>query len=50
MFKGKKTYITGAIAIITAIGAYLTGDLLMAEAAQAVLTAILGMTIRNGIG
>lgn len=47
--KGKKTYVVGVVAIIGAIASCLTGDLALASAAQAILTAILGMTIRNGI-
>lgn len=47
--KGKKTYIVAALAVVTAVGAYLTGDISPMEAGQAVLTAILGATIRNGI-
>jgi len=49
MLKGYKTYIVAAIAVITAIGAYLTGDLALPAAAQAVLTAVLGATLRSGI-
>ena len=49
MFKGKKTYITAALAVITAIAAYLTGDATLAEAIQLGVTAILGATIRSGI-
>jgi len=46
---GKKTYIVGIGAILTAVGAYLTGNAELADAIQAVITAVLGMTIRNGI-
>jgi hypothetical protein len=49
MLSGFKTYIVGVVAIIGAIGAYLSGDLTIAAAAQAILTAVLGMTIRSGI-
>lgn len=49
MLKGYKTYITGAVGIISTIGAYLVGDLALADAAQLILTAVLGMTIRDGI-
>lgn len=49
MFSGYKTYIVAAVAILTAVGAYLVGDLPIADAAQAVLTAILAATIRNGV-
>lgn len=49
MFKGKKTYITAGVAVITAIATYLTGDATLSEAIQLSITAILGATIRNGI-
>lgn len=49
MLKGYKTYVTGVVAIIGAIATYLIGDVALADAAQMVLTAVLGMTIRNGI-
>lgn len=47
--KGKKTYLVGAVAILGAVVSYLVGDATAAEASQAVLTAVLGMTIRNAI-
>lgn len=50
MFKGKKTYIVGALAVLGAIGAYLTGDAALGDTIQLVVTAVLGMTIRHGIG
>jgi len=49
MFSGYRTYIVGALAILTAVGTYLAGDLSLADAAQACLTAILGMTVRAGV-
>ena len=49
MFKGKKTYIVAVLAVITAIGAYLTGDATIAETVQLAITAILGATIRSGV-
>lgn len=49
MLKGYKTYITAAVAVVGAVAAYLVGDVALADAAQLVLTAILGATIRNGI-
>lgn len=49
MLKGYKTYIMGGVAIITAVAAYLVGDVSLADTAQLVLTSVLGMTIRNGI-
>jgi len=50
MFKNKKTYILGGVAIIGAIAGYLVGDLELAAAIQLIVTAGLGMTVRAGIG
>ena len=47
--KGKKTYIVGALGIIGAIASYLVGDMTAPQAAQAALTAVLAMTLRNGL-
>ena len=49
MLKGKKTYVTATLAVIGAVAAYLVGDIALADAAQLVLTAVLGATIRNGV-
>ena len=49
MLSGYKTYIVAVVAAITAISAYLTGDLELPDAAQTVLTAVLAATVRNGI-
>lgn len=49
IFAGKKTYIAAALGALGFIAGYLTGDIQLADAAQGVLTAILGVTIRNGI-
>lgn len=49
MLKGYKTYVVGAVAILGAIASYLVGDVEAAAAAQLILTAILGMTVRAGI-
>ncbi len=49
ILKGKKTYIVGVLAVIGAVVSYFTGDLTIAQAGQACLTAILGMTIRNAL-
>ena len=50
IFAGKKTYITGIMAIVGTLATYFSGDTLaIADAAQLILTAILGMTIRSGI-
>ena len=50
MFKGYKTYITAAVTIISALGAYFVGELELADFIQLAVTSILGATIRNGIG
>ncbi len=49
LLKGKKTYVSAGIAVITAVAAYLTGDISIAEAGQLVLTAVLGVTIRHAV-
>lgn len=49
MLKGYKTYITALVAIISTVAAYLVGDIGIADAAQLVLTAVLGATVRSGI-
>jgi len=47
MLKGYKTYITAAVAIIGAIAGYLVGDVSLADTAQLVLTAVIGVTLRG---
>jgi hypothetical protein len=49
MFKGKKTYILGGVSILGAIASYLVGDITVIDAAQVVVPAVLGMTVRNAI-
>lgn len=49
MLKGYKTYITAAVAAIGAIAAYLVEDMSLADAAQIVVTSILGAFIRQGV-
>tara|TARA_R110000850_G_C9746436_1_gene444949 strand:+ start:131 stop:289 length:159 start_codon:yes stop_codon:yes gene_type:complete len=49
MFKDKKTYITAFVASVTAIGAYLTGDMALADTIQLVVGSILAATLRHGI-
>ena len=43
------TYVVGALAVIGASGAYLTGDLTIAGALQTIVTAVIGMTVRAGV-
>jgi hypothetical protein len=49
ILKGKKTYVTAALSVIGAVAGLLVGDLQIADAAQLIVTALLGATIRNGI-
>jgi hypothetical protein len=49
MLKGKKTYITAAVAIVTAAGAYSTGDMAAVEALTVSFNALLAAFIRNGV-
>jgi hypothetical protein len=49
MLKGYKTYIVAAVAVVTAIGAFLAGDASAIQAAQLAFTAIIGAFIRNGV-
>ena len=48
-FKGKKTYIFGGLSLLGAVASYLVGDANAAQAAQIAVTAVLGMTLRNGM-
>lgn len=47
--KGKKTYVVAGLGILGAVASFLVGDATAPQAAQAILTAVLGMTIRNAI-
>jgi len=49
MLKGYKTYITAAIAVITAVAAYLTGEATVVQTSQLVFSALFAAFIRNGI-
>ena len=46
---GKKTYVVAVMAILGFVSSYLMGDIAITDAAQGILTAVLGMTIRSGI-
>ena len=50
MFSGYKTYIVAGVAVLTAVAAWFTGDASIAETIQLVVTAVLGATIRHGVG
>ena len=49
MLAGYKTYITAGLAVLGAIGAYLTGEMELAAAAQLAVNALLAAFIRSGI-
>lgn len=49
MLKGYKTYIVAAVAVVSAVAAYLVGDVSLAAAVQAVITAVLAATLRHGV-
>ena len=48
--KGYKTYITAGVAVVTALGAYLTKDATLMQTLQLVFTAVMGATVRNAVG
>jgi hypothetical protein len=47
--RGKKTYVTAALAVIGAGAAYAVGDASAVQAAQMAVTALLAATLRNGM-
>ena len=47
--KGKKTYVTAALAVIGAGATYAVGDATAVQAAQMAVTALLAATLRNGM-
>ena len=49
MFAGYKTYIAGTLAVLTAIGAYLSGDISLIDAINGIIPAVMGMTVRSAI-
>lgn len=49
MLSGYKTYITGVVAIIGAVGGYLAGDVELMPTINLVVTALMGMFIRAGV-
>jgi hypothetical protein len=50
LLKGYKTYIVGAVTVVGAAASFLVGDTDVAQTAQLIVTAVLGMTVRNAIG
>ena len=49
MLKGKKTYVTAAVAVISAVAAYAVGDATPIQTAQLVFTALIGAFLRSGM-
>ena len=49
MLSGYKTYIAGALAILGALGGFLTGTMSVEQAVNLAVPAILAMTVRHGI-
>lgn len=49
MLTGKKTYLVAGITTLTTILTALSGQISYPEAAQLIVTAVMGATIRNGI-
>jgi hypothetical protein len=47
--KGKKTYVTAALAVVSAGAAYAVGDATGMQAAQMAFTALLAASLRHGI-
>lgn len=46
---GKKTYITAALGILTAVAGYVTGTIEIKELVEAIFIGITAMTMRAGI-
>ena len=49
MLSGYKTQIAAVLAILGAIGAFMTGEMALADAAQIVVTAVIGSFLRMGV-
>lgn len=49
MLSGYKTYITGAIAIVTAVGTYLYGGIDLTTMIQGIFASLMAMFIRHGV-
>ena len=49
LLSGKKTYVTGVMALLGAIAGILTGEMAVAEGINLGVTALLGIFIRNGM-
>lgn len=49
MLKGKKTYLTALATVFGAAAGVLSGTLLLPDAVQLIVTAVIGATLRSGI-
>ncbi len=49
MLKGYKTYITGVVAIVGALGAFLIGEAELGTTVHIVVDSMLAMFVRHGI-
>jgi type IV secretory pathway VirB2 component (pilin) len=49
MLSGYKTYITAVVGIVTAVGAYLAGDVSLGDTLQIIFTAGIGAFLRAGV-
>lgn len=49
MLTGYKTYITAIVSIVGAVGAYLSGEISLVDAAQLIVPAVLGAFLRKGM-
>lgn len=49
MFNGKKTYLVAAATVFGTIASAVSGAISWPDAAQLIVTAILGATLRNGM-
>ena len=47
--KGKKTYVTAVVAIVSAVGAYLVGETGLQDTVQIVVGAVFAATLRDGM-
>jgi hypothetical protein len=49
MLAGYKTYVTAAVAVVTALGAWLVGEADLAATIQLIFTALMAAFLRSGL-
>jgi len=49
MFSGYKTYITAAVTVIGAVGAFLSGEASLMDTLQLIVPALIGAFVRSGM-